>query len=112
MTFTREQLDTFAERLLKAGYKRYDSCLSSSEDYAYFKGFERDEENKPSYQIAYRVWDWTKYPQGRDYGVDILIMVSNEGRTDMVVSYPDLSIEDVERIGREFYEFCLRNKLD
>lgn len=98
------------KQLTEKGYKKYTTCLTSNEDYAYFKSVK--EEDKLLYQIAYRFWDWRKYPDQNRIGVDILIIVSNNGRTDMIISYPDLGIDGLEKVAHEFYELCKKHNLD
>lgn len=113
MEKTPQEAQELENTLKKAGYKKYTSCLTSSEDYAYFKTIkdERDEE-KVLYQIAYRFWDWRKYPQGKNIGVDIVMIVSCEGRADLEISYPRLTIEKVEKTAQDFYEFCKQHNID
>lgn len=105
-----KQLETW---LCEEGYKKYTSCLTSTEDYAYFKSVkDESDEEKVLYQIAYRFWDWRKYPRGKNIGVDIIIIVSCDGRADLVISYPRLCIEDVDRTAKDFYEFCKSHNID
>lgn len=111
MEKTPKEAEQLEKWLTEKGYKKYSSCLTSTEDYAYFKAV-RDEDNEVLYQIAYRFWDWRKYPQGKNIGVDITIIVSCEGRSDLTISYPRLCIEDVERIAKDFYEFCKQHQID
>lgn len=99
--------------LNEEGYEKYSGCLTSTEDYAYFKAFrDKEDEEKVLYQISYRFWDWRKYPQGENIGIDIIIIMSNDGRADLTISYPRLCIEDVERTARDFYEFCKQHNID
>ena len=110
---TREQAARLEEKLAKAGYKKYNSCLTSSEDYAYFKAIGKDDDSgECDYQIAFRFWDWEKYPRGEGMGVDVAILVSNNGRTDLLISYPSLDIGYIEGVAKEFYEFCKKHNLD
>ena len=44
--------------LNEEGYEKYSGCLTSTEDYAYFKAFrDKEDEEKVLYQISYRFWD-------------------------------------------------------
>lgn len=110
MEKTPKECEQLERWLKEEGYKKYDSCLTSSEDYAYFKAFGK-RDGRCDYQIAYRFWDWRKYPKGENIGIDIVVIVSNEGRTDLAISYPNLCIEDVERLAKDFYKFCVEHQI-
>lgn len=111
MDLKLKECEDLEKQLTERGYKKYTVALTSSEDYAYFKSFKEGEETL--YQISYRFWDWRKYPGQEDrIGVDIVIIVSNRGRTDMIISYPELNFDEVEGIAKEFYELCKRHNLD
>lgn len=108
---TKEAKDL--ESLLESkGYKYSDKCLTSSEDYAYFKSFDitydEDGDRNVGYQVAFRFWDWRKYMKTglHDFGVDIAVLVSQEHRSDLVLAQEKYDIDKIEQIAEGFYEFC------
>lgn len=110
MEKTQKECEQLERWLKEEGYKKYNSCLSSSEDWGWFKSFKDGE--KLLYLIEYRFWDWRKYPKGKNIGIDIIILTHVDGRADLVISYPNLSIEDVERVAKDFYHFCTEHQIN
>lgn len=113
MEKTPKEVQKLEKTLEKAGYKKYSPHLTSSESYNYFKAI-RDEKDEDEVlcHIIYRFWDWRKYHPGKNIDVDILVIVSCDGRADLEISYPRLSIEYVEKTAKDFYEFCKQHKID
>lgn len=58
---TKEELDKFEKELSIRGYKKYPSYNGSK--YTWFKSFGESEyeEDRSNYQIAFSVWDFSKY---------------------------------------------------
>lgn len=108
---TKEAKDL--ESLLESkGYKYYNQCLSSNEDYDYGKSFDTtyDEDGNKNigYQVLFRFWDWRKYKQigELEFGVDVAVVVSQEHRSDLILGQEEYDIEKIEQIAEGFYEFC------
>lgn len=64
---TPKQLQAIETELQRRGYKKWTTCLTSNESWAWFKTIDNG-----GYQIAFRVWDYTAHGQsGQDaYGLD------------------------------------------
>lgn len=62
---TEKELKKIEAELERCGYKKYTTCLTSTESYAWVKSFgkEKDEDGHVvnCYQIAFRVWDFSRY---------------------------------------------------
>lgn len=108
---TKEAKDL--ESLLESkGYKYYNQCLSSNEDYAYSKSFDitydEDGERNIGYQVLFRFWDWRQYGKAGlcEFGLDVAVLVSQEHRSDLVFTQEEYDIEKIEQIAEGFYEFC------
>ena len=113
MTLTPEQCCQYEKWLTEEGYKKYTSCLVSTEDYAYFKAYNHDDESGHSdYQIAYRFYDWTSYPAGKDLSCVVSIITGLVHRLQLDIDPEDICIEDVERIAKDFWEFCKQHNME
>lgn len=115
---TLEELKSLESSLEVHGFKKWTCSLSSHETYGYFKSFDyiKDEydEERPSYQIEYRIWDFAQYgAKGSDaYGIDIIVLESCEQRCDMVLTVPDFfDIDRVEALARDFNVFCHKHNI-
>lgn len=113
----QEELIKFEEELTSRGYRKFTAALSSNETYGWFKGFNRDKDGEPAYQIEYRVWDWSPYRGNGtmlpDYGLDVLIISSDSERNDFLIGNPSRkTIEDIEKIGAEFVELLKKYELN
>ena len=92
---TAEQLKTIEAELHKRGYKKWTTALTSSEDWAWFKTFgkkqDEDGEVTHGYQIAFRVWDGSKYPgcpKEHPYGFDFWTSgLGTDSRIDFTSSW-------------------------
>lgn len=109
---TADELQTIEAELQKRGYKKYTTCLTSTESWAWFKSFDKDwdedEHITSGYQIAFRVWDWRPY-QHRDknmppYGFDFWTSpLGTDFRVDCESNWePIADIDTFERMAAEF----------
>lgn len=109
---TEKELQALESDLLKRGYKRHTTALTSSESWAWFKSFgkEKDEEGHviAGYQIAFRVWDWRPYqhcyentpPYGFDFWTSPL---GTDFRVDFASNWkPICDIDAFEHMAAEF----------
>jgi hypothetical protein len=111
-TMTAAQLKTIEAELQKRGYKKWTTALTSSEDWAWFKTFgkKQDEDGEVTYgyQIAFRVWDFTRYldrgapPYGFDFWASAL---GTDSRMDFTSNWePVCDIATFERMAEEFHQ--------
>lgn len=109
---TEKELQVLESKLQRRGYKKWTTCLTSTEAYAWFKTFdkEKDEDGHviSGYQIAFRVWDWRQYLE-RDsnthpYGLDFWTSALGcNGRMDFTSNWePICDIDTFERMAAEF----------
>ncbi len=109
---TTKEVKDLESLLESKGYKHYDKHLTSSEDYAYCKSFDitYDEygDRNVGYQVAFRFWDWRKYGKTGlcEFGLDVIVLASQEHRSDLVFTQEEYDIEKIEQIAEGFYEFC------
>lgn len=107
---TAQELQTIESELLKRGYRKWTTALTSTETYAWFKSFdkEKDEDSHviSGYQIAFRVWDFRKYiyrnapPYGFDFWTSAL---GCDSRMDFTANWePICDIDTFERLAAEF----------
>ena len=107
---TADQLQTLEAELQKRGYNKYTSALTSTESYAWFKSFNKEEDEDGDltngYQVAFRVWDFRKYvdrnapPYGFDFWTSPL---GSAFRTDFTSNWePICDIDTFERMAAEF----------
>ena len=110
---TIEDFKKLETALKDAGYKRYNSPITTN-DFYYCKGFEYyvDDcgETHPAYQVLFLVWDFTKYnqvPEHDNIGVEVRIMPNFDNRNDLVLSRENYDIKEIERIAEDFYAFAV-----
>lgn len=107
---TADQLQTLEAELQKRGYKKYTSALTSTESYAWFKSFDKEEDEDGDltngYQVAFRVWDFCRYADRNfsSYGLDFWTSpLGIDSRIDLSVTYePIADIDTFERMAAEF----------
>lgn len=104
---TKEQLQQFEQLLVSAGYKKFNTGLTSKEDYGYFKSWKNDDDNL-LYMIEFRIWDFSKYetyPNKDDaYSIDTLILDGDgDIRIDLELSHPKFDIESAEAIAKDLH---------
>lgn len=116
-TMTAEQLKTIETELQKRGYKKWTTALTSSEDWAWFKTFgkKQDEDGEVTYgyQIAFRVWDGSKYPgcpKEHPYGFDFWTSaLGADSRMNFESNWePICDIATFERMSEEFHQLTIK----
>ena len=113
---TSEQFIELKNALGDQGY-RFTRSVFTSEDHAFYKPFGKYSNpwdgERSCYQIFFRVWDFTKYPQALDrpYGVDVRIAVSRviDERIDLEIPYEGQPISYFEKKAESFYEWVVKN---
>lgn len=108
-----EQFERLEQELKDAGYKRYNSPITTN-DFNYCKGFEyyvdEDGDKHPSYQVLYLVWDFRKYeqvPEFDKFGVEVQLMTNFDNRNDLVLTREIYDVEEIENIAKRFYVFAI-----
>ena len=107
---THEKMQQFEQELLARGYKRWDCAKYGTEDYDVLKLF-RNEEGDDLYQIIFKFWDWSKYPQAIEEGdVDCVVMPYFDGRADLQLCQLGtkdkvLNVDWVENMAKDFHCF-------
>lgn len=110
---TTKELKTIEAELQKRGYKKYTTCLTSTESYAWFKSFDKEKDDDDyvisGYQVAFRVWDYSRYkhahiPADYKYGFDFWTSpLGSAFRTDFTSNWePICDIDTFERMAAEF----------
>lgn len=110
---TTEELKKIEAELEKRGYKKYTTCLTSTESWAWFKSFDKDKDDDDcvvnGYQVAFRVWDFSRYmyrdkniqPYGLDFWTSAL---GTDSRMDFTSNWePICDIDTFERMAAEFH---------
>jgi hypothetical protein len=104
---TKQELETFEERLKENGYKKYNGYKES--DYTYYKSFgignNKYDEYRSNYLIGFLVYDFSEYAHRDDflkdspYSIHPIIMVSRvvDERVDLDVVL-DVNKDDIERV--------------
>ena len=105
---TKQEFETFENRLKENGYKMYNGYKES--DYTYYKSFGRGDnkydEDRSNYQIGFLVYDSSKYAHRDDflkynpYSIQPIIMVSRviDERVDLEVVSDDVNKDNIERV--------------
>ena len=109
---TAEQLKKIEAELQKRGYKKWTTALTSSEDWAWFKSFDKEKDEDGyvvnGYQIAFRVWDFQKYKDRNapDYGFDFWTSaLGADSRLDFTSNWePICDIYTFECMAKEFHQ--------
>ena len=109
---TIQQLQFLEAELAKRGYKKWTRCLTSTESWSWFKTFEKEEDEDgrvvSGYQIAFRVWDFTKYGQTDQnaYGLDFWASpISTDSRMDFTSNWePICDVDAFEAMAKEFHD--------
>ena len=94
-------------QLERRGYKRYTNNLIGNEDYAYMKTT-RDADGELKYIISHGFYDWEdKVGVVEDYGYTPTIVLGSAGseRIDVVITEPELSVDECEEIAEKLSEF-------
>lgn len=112
----KTQLQKIEAKLKRKGYKKYTTAITSSESWSWFKTFGKDDnENMPTqgYQVAFRIWDFTKYKlkPKEAYAIDFWTSpIWRETRVDFRQNWePDDSIEKFECLAEELDKFLQKH---
>lgn len=116
---TEKELETIEAELQKRGYKKYTSALTSTESYAWFKSFNKEKDDDGyvvnGYQVAFRVWDFTRYLDrgAPPYSLDFWTSAQGtDSRMDFTSNWePICDIDTFERMAAEFNQM-VRKYLD
>ena len=108
---TTKQLQKLEAALQKRGYRKWTRCLTSRESWAWFKTFDKavdaDGETIAGYQIAFRVWDYTRHGQKGEnsYGFDFWASpINTDGRIDLTANWePICNFDTFEVMANDFY---------
>ena len=103
-----KELKTIEAELERRGYRKYTHPLTLSESWAWFKNFDKEEDEEgrviSGYQVAFRVWDFTNYDHPHPYGVDVWASpLGADFRADLEVNWePICDLDAFERMAAEF----------
>lgn len=115
MRFTKEQGEEFEQKLIERGYRRYVQHYRS-EDYMYWKGFEKTEDREEGYSVGFAFYDWSKYPQYTDpdtIAISLHFLLGNDqglDRLDIDITDNNITLEGFEQFCSEFYKFFKTTK--
>ena len=109
---TPDELQSIEAELQERGYTKWTRCLISTETYAWFKNFDKEEDDDGNiisgYQVAFRVWDYRAYQHlGKnisDYGIELWTSALGcDSRIDMTSNWePIADIATFEHMAQEF----------
>lgn len=115
---TQDELNAIEAELEKRAYKKWTTCLTSTESYAWFKSFDKEKDDDGEvingYQIAFRVWDWRRYmdrdPHMHPCGLDFWTSpLGTDFRADFAANWePICDIDAFERMAAEFNSLVRR----
>ena len=114
MKFNKEKAEEFESFLKERGYDKYVQHFKS-EDYLYWKSFERIERGKGGYSVGFAFYDFAKYPQFKEENTmsisfEFMLGVNpNIDRMDLTISDNKITVEEFEEFCRKFYEFYQTN---
>lgn len=109
---TEKELEKIEAELHRRGYKKNTTCLTSTESWAWCKSFDKEKDEDGyvvnGYQIAFRVWDFTRYldrgapPYGLDFWTSAF---GTDSRMDFTSNWePICDIDTFERMAEEFHQ--------
>lgn len=109
---TEKELKKFEVELQRRGYKKYTTCLTSTESWAWFKSFDKEKDEDGyvvnGYQVAFRVWDFTRYldrgapPYSLDFWTSAL---GADSRMNFELNWePICDIATFERMAEELHQ--------
>ena len=109
---TEKELKKFEVELQRRGYKKYTTCLTSTESWAWFKSFGKEKDDDGyvvnGYQVAFRVWDFTRYLDrgAPPYSLDFWTSAQGtDSRMDFTSNWePICDIDTFERMAEEFHQ--------
>lgn len=111
---TTEELKKIEAELERRGYRKYTTCLTSTESWAWFKTFDKEKDDDDcvvnGYQVAFRVWDFSRYMY-RDkniqpYGIDFWTSaLGTQSRMDFTSNWePICDIATFEQMAKDFHQ--------
>ncbi len=112
MKFTEEQFKEFEAKLINRGYRKLNGNTLTHEDFSFWKSFgiTRDKygDSQSDYQIAFRIYDWRKYPlhEGKPFGVNLYFILGGShapDRLDMTIQDDSLTVEQLEQVCENFF---------
>jgi hypothetical protein len=118
---TREEYSKFTKELENRGYRQYSSYNNADETWykAFGKGNNPYDEDRSLYQIAFSIWDFSKYIRRDEYIKEnpysghSTIMVSRtiDERVDLELGHVESNddVERVEKLGESFMSWVSDN---
>ena len=106
-TMNAEKVKQIERQLERRGYKRYTKNLISNEDYAYMKPT-RNSDGELKYIISHGFCDFVDYEgalENHGYTPTIVLGAAGRERIDVVLTEPELSVEECEEIAEKLAEF-------
>lgn len=108
---TDKELKKIEAELERRGYRKYTTALTSSESWAWFKSFGKEKDDDGyvvnGYQVAFRVWDFSRYldrgapPYSLDFWTSAF---GTDSRMDFTSNWePICNIDTFERMAVEFH---------
>lgn len=118
MRLSKNGVQEFEDYLIARGYTKYVQHYKS-EDYLYWKGFDRvytdDGHKHGGYSVGFAFYDFSKYPQ---FTEEECVSISNEfmlgtdmgfDRLDICITH-DLTVEEFEEFCESFFDFFINSK--
>lgn len=118
---TKQELQTFEDRLQEMGYRKYPATMNNA-DYAWFKSFgeSKYKEGRCNYQIAFSIYDFNPYIDRDVYlrknpyscSPSILLSRCIDERVDLEISSVNIDktdIEHIEKLAQSFYKWVDKN---
>ena len=112
MKIEKTNLEEFQKSLEDKGYRRFNGHYKK-EDHGYWKSFhisfDEYDEKEREYQIAFLIYDFTKYDNydKKDVSVQFEFLLSNDqhvSRMDFTISDDDMTVEKFEEISEKLYQ--------
>ena len=106
---TAQQLQKIEAQLQKRGYRKWTACRTSTESWTWIKPFDKEYDGEGSitagYQVAFRVWDFTKYgATGQDaYGLDFWTSPFGTNMAFTSSYGPIVDFDTFETMAADFY---------
>lgn len=121
MRLNKEELAGFEAMLIKRGYRKFGSGNKyKSEDYAFWKSFGvnylNDGDKERDYQVAFLVYDWTKYPNhDNKIGIALEFLIGDKDlglpqNIGVSISDDNVTVEQFEQLCENFFNFLKQQK--
>ena len=109
---TDKELKKIEAELERRGYNKHQKCLTSAESWAWVKNFDKEKDDDGyvvnGYQVAFRVWDFTRYLDrgAPPYSLDFWTSAQGtDSRMDFTSNWePICDIDTFERMAEEFHQ--------